>query len=178
MHWCSVPRIGFVELAVPRIHETAFVAPGARVLGNVTIGPRVVVMFGVVARAELDRIEVGAETNLQDNVVLHCDEGVPCIIGSRVTVGHAAVVHGANIGDHSVVGIGARALNGSHLGEGSWLAAGAVLGEDRSIPPWTVAVGIPARPLRAVNDDERKRQAEGVDFYLAFADLYRESGRL
>ncbi len=140
--------------------------------GNVTIGARAVLMFGVVVRAELDSIKVGSQTNLQDNVVVHCDEGIPCVIGSRVTVGHAAVVHGAVVEDHCLVGIGARALNGSHMGEGSWLAAGAVLAEGKSIPPWTIAVGIPAKPLRELTDDERARQSEGVDHYVAFGEAY------
>lgn len=161
-----------MELATPSIHESAFVAPTARVFGDVTVGPDAVLMFGVVVRAELDRIEVGAETNLQDNVVVHCDEGIPCLIGRRVTVGHAAVVHGATVDDHCLVGIGARALNGSHMGEGSWLAAGAVLAEGKSIPPWTIAVGIPAKPLRELTDAERARQDEGVDHYVRFGEMY------
>jgi carbonic anhydrase/acetyltransferase-like protein (isoleucine patch superfamily) len=164
-----------MELATPRIDPTAFVAPGVRLLGDIAVGPRAVLMFGVVARAELDRMEIGEETNIQDNAVLHCDAGLPCLIGRRVTVGHAAVVHGATVEDHCLVGIGARALNGSRLGEGAWLAAGAVLAEGRSISPWTIAVGVPARPLRELTDEERRRQAEGVDDYLAFADLYRSA---
>jgi len=83
------------------------------------------------------------------------------------------VVHGAIVEDHCLVGIGARALNGSHMGEGSWLAAGAVLTEGRSIPPWTIAVGIPAKPLRELTHDERARQDEGVDQYIGFGSAYR-----
>lgn len=162
-----------MDIATPSVAASAFVAPGVRILGDVTVGDRAVLMFGVVARAELDRIEVGAETNVQDNCVLHCDAGIPCIVGRRVTIGHAAVVHGATVDDHALVGIGARALNGSHLGEGAWLAAGAVLGEGRSIPPWTIAVGIPAKPLRELTDEERQRADEGVDHYLEFGTAYR-----
>ena len=161
-----------MELADPTIDPSAFVAPTARIHGAVTVGALAVVMFGVVARAELDRIEIGAETNVQDNCVLHCDAGIPCLVGRRVTIGHAAVVHGATVEDHCLVGIGARALNGSHMGEGSWLAAGAVLGEGRSIPPWTIAVGIPAKPLRELTEEERVRADEGVDNYLAFGRTY------
>jgi carbonic anhydrase/acetyltransferase-like protein (isoleucine patch superfamily) len=162
-----------MHIADPTIHETAYVAPGVRIFGDVTVGERAVLMFGVVVRAELDRVEIGAETNVQDNCVLHCDAGIPCLVGSRVTIGHAAVVHGAIVDDHCLVGIGARALNGSHMGEGSWLAAGAVLTEGRSIPPWTIAAGIPAKPLREVTDEERTRVDEGVDHYLAFGEAYR-----
>lgn len=165
-----------MDITDPTIDPSAFVAPGVRLLGDVTVGPDAVIMFGTVARAELDRIVVGAETNIQDNCVLHCDAGIPCVIGRRVTVGHAAVVHGATVDDHCLVGIGARALNGSHLGEGSWLAAGAVLGEGRSIPPWTIAVGIPAKPLRELTDEERARADEGVDHYVEFGKAYRLMG--
>lgn len=162
-----------IDLPRPSIDPSAFVAPTASVYGDVRIGPRAVLMFGVTARAELDRITIGAETNIQDNCVVHCDEALPCTIGRRVTVGHAAVVHGATIGDHCLVGVGARALNGSVLGEGAWLAAGAVLPEGRSIPPWTIAIGIPARPLRETSEEERARQSEGVDHYLELGDYYR-----
>jgi carbonic anhydrase/acetyltransferase-like protein (isoleucine patch superfamily) len=163
-----------MDITTPSIAPSAFVAPGVRIFGDVRVGERAVLMFGVVARAELDRIEIGAETNIQDNCVLHCDTGIPCVVGRRATIGHAAVVHGATVGDHALVGIGARALNGSQLGEGAWLAAGAVLAEGRSIPPWTIAVGIPAKPLRELTDDERRRADEGVDHYLEFGRAYRD----
>jgi carbonic anhydrase/acetyltransferase-like protein (isoleucine patch superfamily) len=162
-----------MELATPSIHPSAYVAPGVRIFGDVTVGERASLMFGTVVRAELDHIEIGAETNVQDNCVLHCDAGIPCLVGRRVTMGHAAVVHGATVEDHCLVGIGARALNGSHMGEGSWLAAGAVLAEGRSIPPWTIAVGIPAKPLRELTDEERRRADEGVDHYVGFGEAYR-----
>jgi carbonic anhydrase/acetyltransferase-like protein (isoleucine patch superfamily) len=155
------------------VDPTAFVAAQVQIHGDVTLAARVVVMFGAVLRADLDRIEVGEESNIQDNCVVHVDEGFPAIIGRRVTVGHAAVVHGARIGDHALVGIGALILNGATLGEGAWLAAGSVLPEGRSIDPWTLAVGVPARPLRALRDDEIRRQDEGIDHYLALADRYR-----
>ncbi len=158
----------------PVIHPSAYVAPTARVYGSVEIGALAVVMFGAVLRAELDQIVIGEETNLQDNVVVHADLGIPTTIGRRVTVGHAAVVHGATIGDHCLIGIGALALNGSTLGEGAWLAAGSVLPEGKEIPPWTLAVGTPAKPLRELRPDEIKRQDHGVDVYLRFGETYRE----
>ena len=130
-------------------------------------------MFGVVMRAEMDRIVIGEETNLQDNAVFHVDAGFPLVIGRRVTVGHAAVVHGATVGDHCLVGIGSIMLNGSKLGEGAWLAAGSLLPEGREVPPWTLAAGTPARPIRELRENEIKSQDEGVDHYLRFAEMYR-----
>jgi len=151
------------------------VAPNATVRGDVTIGEGAVVLFGAVLRAEEDRVVVGRETNIQDNAVVHCDAGFPALIGDRVTVGHAAVVHGATVGDGCLVGIGAMALNGSAMGEGSWLAAGSVLPEGKEIPPFTLAVGVPARPLRELTQEEIERQRSGVQTYLELRDLYRRS---
>ena len=163
-----------MSLADPSIHPTAFCAPGVHVFGDVTIGKLAVVMFGVVIRAEDDRIEIGARTNIQDNAVLHCDKDIPCIIGEEATIGHAAVVHGATIGDHCLVGIGARALNNSVLGEGAWLAAGSLLPEGKEIPPWTLALGTPAKPVRELTEGEITRQRDGVQTYLRYAREYRE----
>ncbi|MFS8494231.1 MAG: gamma carbonic anhydrase family protein [Actinomycetes bacterium] len=163
------------DLPQPQIHPSAFVASNATVLGDVTIGEGAVVLFGAVLRAEDDRVVVGSETNIQDNVVVHCDAGFPAIIGDRTTVGHSAVVHGAVIGDGCLVGIGALVLNGAVMGEGSWLAAGSVLPEGKEIPPWTLAVGVPARPLRELTEEEIERQRSGVRTYLELRDLYRRS---
>jgi carbonic anhydrase/acetyltransferase-like protein (isoleucine patch superfamily) len=165
------------DLAEPTIDPKALILPGAQVHGDVTIGPGVFVLFGVVIRAELDRVEIGAETNIQDNTVVHCDEDVPCVIGDRVTVGHAAVVHGALVGNNCLVGIGARLLNRSVLGEGAWLAAGSVLAEGKEIPPWTLGLGIPAKPVRELTEDEIRRQVEGVDHYQDLRRLYRAQFR-
>jgi len=161
-------------LATPVIEPGAFVASNATIRGAVTIGAGAVVLFGAVLRAEEDRVEIGAETNIQDNVVVHCDAGFPTRIGARTTVGHAAVVHGAEIGDGCLVGIGALALNGSVLEEGAWLAAGSVLPEGRRIPAWTLAVGTPARPVRELTAEEIERQRSGMQTYLRLRDLYAE----
>jgi carbonic anhydrase/acetyltransferase-like protein (isoleucine patch superfamily) len=139
----------------------------------VTIAPGAFVLFGVVIRAELDRVVIGADSNIQDNSVVHCDEDAPCVIGDRVTVGHSAVVHGALVGDRCLVGIGAKLLNRSRLGEGAWLAAGSVLAEGREIPQWTLAMGTPAKPVRELTEDEIRRQVEGVDHYMELRELYR-----
>jgi carbonic anhydrase/acetyltransferase-like protein (isoleucine patch superfamily) len=158
----------------PEIDPSAFVAPDAQVFGNVTIGARAVLMFGVVARAEFASIAIGEETNLQDHVVLHVDEEQSVRLGRRVTVGHQAVVHGAAVGDRCLVGIGARVLNGASMGEGSWIASGSLLPEGKRIPEWTLAVGIPAKPLRELTEEEIKRADEGVEHYLRFGVTYRQ----
>ena len=161
-------------LKSPTIHPSAFIAPGAHLYGDVTIGPGVFVLFGVVIRAEFDQVIIGRETNIQDNCVVHCDEDAPSILGGRVTMGHGAVVHGAEVGDRALIGIGAIALNRSVIGEGGWLAAGSVLPEGKSVPPWTLAMGIPALPVRELTEDEIRQADEGVEHYLDLAGHYRE----
>ena len=162
------------NIPTPRVHETALILPGAHVYGDVTLEERVFVLFGAVIRAELDRIIIGSQSNVQDNAVLHCDENVPTLVGQRVTIGHNAVVHGATVGRKALIGIGARALNGSTVGEGAWLAAGSVLPEGKSVPPWSLAVGAPAKPVRELTEDEVRKADEGVDHYLELAARYRE----
>ena len=161
------------ELKTPFIAHSAFIAPGTHIHGDVHIGDEAVIMFGTVIRAELDQILVGARTNIQDNSVLHCDEGIPCTIGSEVTVGHMAMLHGTTVGDHCLIGIGSKALNGSVIGEGAWLAAGSLLPEGKEIPPWTIAMGTPAKPVRELTEDEIERQRSGVANYLRFGAAYR-----
>lgn len=158
----------------PKIHDSVVISPGAHIYGDVTLDADVFVLFGAVIRAELDRIFVGAETNIQDNAVFHCDEELPIVVGSRVTVGHSAVVHGAEIGDRALIGIGAKVLNGSVIGEGAWLAAGSLLPEGKEIPAWTLAMGIPAKPFRDLTEAETLSADEGVDHYLELAARYRE----
>jgi len=161
-------------LKSPTIHYTALIAPDAHVYGDVVIGPDVFVLFGAVVRAEFDQIVIGAETNIQDNCVLHCDEDIPALVGNRVTVGHSAVIHGAVVGDGALIGIGAMALNRSTIGEGAWLAAGSVLPEGKSVPAWTLAVSAPARPMRELTEDEIRGADDGVNRYLELARRYRE----
>lgn len=158
----------------PQIDPSAVLAPNSHVYGQVRIRASVFILFGAVIRAELDRIEIGEESNVQDNVVLHCDEGIPCLVGRRVTIGHSAVVHGTTVGDRALIGIGAKALNGSVIGEGAWLAAGSVLAERKEVPPWTLAMGVPARPIRELTEDEITHADEGVHHYLELAARYRE----
>lgn len=162
-----------LQLASPTIDPSAYVAPGTHLYGDISVGREAVIMFGAVIRAELDRVTIGARTNLQDNCVVHADEGVPCTIGRNTTVGHAAVVHGATVGDGCLVGIGSVLLNNSTMGEGSWLAAGAILTEGSEIPPWTLAMGTPAKPVRDLTPDEIERQREGIVHYQQFAATYR-----
>lgn len=163
-----------LRLTTPRIDPSAVVSPGSHIHGDVEIGANVFILFGVVIRAEFDKVTIGSETNIQDNTVVHCDEGIPCHIGRHVTVGHGAVIHGATIGDGALIGIGSTVLNNSVVGEGAWLAAGSVLTEGAEIPPRTLALGTPARSVRGLSEDEIQRASEGVAHYQSLARVYRD----
>jgi carbonic anhydrase/acetyltransferase-like protein (isoleucine patch superfamily) len=163
-------------LAEPRIHPSAFIGANVTIWGDVTLGEEVVVLPGVVMRAELAAITVGARSNVQDNSVLHVDTGFPLDVGERVTVGHRAVLHGCTIGDDALVGIGAIVMNGASIGAGSLVAAGSLVTPGKVLPERSLIVGSPAKVLRELTDEEVAKNAEGVEHYLDFARMFREAG--
>ena len=134
----------------PTVHPTAFTAPSADLIGQVTVGEQASVWFGAVLRGDMEAVTLGARSNVQDGAVLHTDPGFPCTLGEDVTVGHRAIVHGATCEDGSLVGMGAVMLNGSRLGRGAVLGAGALLPEGREVPDGMLAVGVPAKVVKAV----------------------------
>ncbi len=138
----------------PQLDDSAWVAPNATLIGRVTLGAESSVFYGAVLRGDTDQITLGARSNLQDNVVVHCDVGVPTTIGSGVSVGHGAVVHGCTIEDDCLIGMGARVLNGAVIGAGSLVAAGAVVRENDVIPPRSLVAGVPAKVRRELSEDE------------------------
>jgi carbonic anhydrase/acetyltransferase-like protein (isoleucine patch superfamily) len=159
--------------AVINIHPTAFIAPGAVVLGDVTLGPRASVWYGAVLRGDVDAIVIGEATNIQDGCIVHVDAGRPAQIGARVGVGHRAIVHGCTIEDDCLIGMGSVLLNGVRIGAGSVVAAGAVLPEDTSVPPGSLVVGVPARVTRPVDAVLRERIRSTWQHYVAEAERHR-----
>lgn len=158
------------------IHPSAFIASGAVVLGEVTLGKDTSVWYNAVIRADMAPITVGDCTNLQDMSVVHVDEGVPCSIGSRVGVGHRAVLHGCTVEDECLVGIGAILLNGVVVGSGSVIAAGALLPEGTVVPAGSLVMGVPARVVRPVDDRLRARIRSTWEHYVAEARRHRSGG--
>lgn len=163
-------------LKTPSVAKSAFVAPNVTLWGDITIEADVVVLPGVVMRAEVSSIRVGASSNVQDNAVFHVDEGTPLDVGERVTIGHLAMLHGCTVGHDSLVGIGAIVLNRAVIGEYSLVAAGSLVPEGKVFPPRSLIVGSPARVLREVTDEEIERLARGIEFYQTFAAMYRAAG--
>jgi carbonic anhydrase/acetyltransferase-like protein (isoleucine patch superfamily) len=150
--------------AEPRIDPAAWVAPNATVIGDVVLHPESSVFYGAVLRADSDAIVLGAGSNLQDNVVVHVDHGVPTMIGAGVSVGHGAIVHGCTIEDDCLIGMNATVLNHAVIGRESLVAAGSVVLEGTVIPPRSLVAGVPAKVRRELSDDEVagiRRNAEG-----------------
>ncbi|MEX0867235.1 MAG: gamma carbonic anhydrase family protein [Pirellulales bacterium] len=146
-------------LPSPQIDRTAWVAPGAVVIGRVTLAAEASVWFNAVIRGDADDIVIGVRTNIQDGCVLHADPGFPCRIGANVTVGHNAIVHGATVEDRCLIGMAAVVMNGAVIGGGSIVGVGAVVTEGTIIPPRSLAIGIPAKVVRATNEED----AAGID---------------
>ena len=161
----------------PVIDPTAWLAPNATVVGDAHIGPWASIFYGAVVRADMAAVRLGAGSNLQDNVVVHTDTGLPAIIGAGVTVGHAAVVHGCVIKDHCLIGMNATVLNRAVVGYGSLVAAGAVVREGAIIPPRSLVAGVPGRVLRPLTADEQDRVIAGSDIYIDLAARHREAGQ-
>jgi carbonic anhydrase/acetyltransferase-like protein (isoleucine patch superfamily) len=135
----------------PGIHPSAFIAPGAAVMGDVTIGQDASVWYGAVLRGDMAPIVIGPESNLQDGTIVHVDEGAPCIVGRRVGVGHRVVLHGCTVEDECLIGMGSVLLNGVRIGTGSVVAAGAVIPEGMQVPPRSLVMGVPGRIVRPVD---------------------------
>jgi carbonic anhydrase/acetyltransferase-like protein (isoleucine patch superfamily) len=160
---------------LPKIAQTAYVDPSAQVIGDVTLGERSSVWCGTVLRGDVNRIVLGDDTNVQDNSVLHGElDKYPVILGSRVTVGHMAVLHGCVVEDDCLIGIGAIVLNGAKIGRGSVVAAGALVPEEMEIPPESLVMGMPAKVRRAVTEDEKARFRENAQRYIRYRQEYRD----
>ncbi|MBO9577309.1 MAG: gamma carbonic anhydrase family protein [Microbacteriaceae bacterium] len=161
---------------LPRIDPTAWIAPNATIIGDVEIGPGASVWYGAVLRGDMDRIVLGAGSNLQDNVVVHTDWGKPAIIGANVGVGHAAIVHGATVGDGCLIGMGAKLLNSSVVGPGAFVAAGALLLEGASVEAGHVAMGVPAKDRGPMEPAMAERVRTNAFSYQELAARYRAAG--
>ncbi|HEX4057762.1 MAG TPA: gamma carbonic anhydrase family protein [Galbitalea sp.] len=157
----------------PVVDATAFVAPTASVIGRVTLAPNSSVFYGAVLRGDIDSISIGAGSNVQDNVSMHTDVGITLVVGSGVSVGHNAVVHGCVVEDDCLIGMGAIILNHAVIGAGSLVAAGAVVLEGTVIPPGSLVAGVPAKVRRPLTDEEREHVKLNASHYVELAARHR-----
>jgi carbonic anhydrase/acetyltransferase-like protein (isoleucine patch superfamily) len=158
----------------PLVPDDAFVAPNATLIGAVELGAESSVWFGAVLRGDFDRIVIGEGTCIQDNVVVHCAEGLPTIVGANVTVGHGALLEGCVIEDGAVVSMGAIVLQRARVGAGSLVAAGSVVREGQEVPPGVVAAGVPAAVKKEVDGSSRVWIAGAAAHYRELRGRYLE----
>jgi len=157
---------------------SAFIAPGAQVIGAVTLGRLASVWFNAVLRGDNEPIEIGAGTNVQDGCVLHTDPGFPLVVGPDVTIGHKAILHGCRVGAGSLIGMGAVVLNGAVIGEGCLIGANALVTEGKEIPPGSMVLGQPGKVVRTLDAEAAAGLTRAAEVYKAKISLYRESLRL
>jgi len=157
----------------PKIHPSAFVAPGADVIGRVRLAKQSSIWFGCVLRGDVNRIEIGEATNIQDGSILHVDDDHPCLIADHVHVGHHANLHGCVVERGAMIGIGAIVLSGARVGAGAIVGAGSVVLEGTKIPPRMLAVGVPARVVRPVTARDLGYIKRWVAKYVRLAKAYR-----
>ena len=158
----------------PTIAEDAFIAPGAMIIGNVTIHEGASVWYNAVVRGDMGPIVIGRGTNIQDNCTLHVDADAPLTIGEECTIGHGAVIHGATVGDHVLVGMNAVVLSHSQVGSNTIVGACALVSEGKSVPSGVLAVGVPAKVVRELRAAEQEHIATGASGYAERAQIHKK----
>lgn len=156
----------------PEVHETAYVAPGAALIGAVTLHPGSGVWFNAVLRADSEPIVLGEGSNLQDLVACHADPGFPLTVGAGVSVGHSAVLHGCTIEDDVLVGMHATIMNGAVIGSGSIIAAGALVTEGTVVPPNSLVAGVPGKTRRTLDEEDLVAVRLNAEHYRQLASTY------
>jgi carbonic anhydrase/acetyltransferase-like protein (isoleucine patch superfamily) len=163
-----------VELdgVTPTIGKEVYLAPTAVLVGDVRIGDRANVWFGAVLRADSERIEVGARSSIQDNVVIHCADGLPTIVGEDVTVGHAAMLEGCVVGDGALIGMGAIVLQRAEVGERALIAAGGVVAEGQRVAPGMLAAGVPVKEKKPLSGGSERWSETAGEKYQQLRERY------
>lgn len=188
--FCHLPRLEFLQCSwvpylystvstasywsSPDISQAAFIAANAVVMGSVKIAAGVSIWYGAVVRGDVEYIEIGECTNIQDGAILHGDPGKPTVLEDHVTVGHRAVVHSAYIERGSLIGIGSIVLDGVRVGAGSIIGAGAVVTKD--VPPLSLVVGVPGKAVRQISEDEAAELIEHAERYKKLALVHAGKG--
>jgi carbonic anhydrase/acetyltransferase-like protein (isoleucine patch superfamily) len=155
-----------------RKFEGVYIAPTATVIGDVEIASDSSVWFGAVIRGDVASIKIGRRTSVQDDAVIHVSEGVGTVVGDDVTIGHSAVIHGSNIGDTTLIGIGAIVLDNATVGVGSIIGAGAIVTEEAVVPPRSLVLGVPGRVVREVTSEQIEWIKNNAEQYVQLARRY------
>lgn len=158
---------------IPQVDESAFIAEGARVIGNVKIGAETTIWYNAILRGDEDRIEIGNRCSIQENTTCHLYEGYPLIVEDDVTVGHNAIIHGCHIKKGALIGMGAVILDGAVIGENSIIGANALVPTGKVIPPNSLVLGSPAKVVREIGDADRELLRISVEVYVQNSKDYR-----
>lgn len=156
----------------PMLDKKTYIAEGAKVIGKVVMKEFSSLWLNVVVRGDVNRIEIGRYTNIQDNTVIHVTDDCPAIIGDYVTVGHNATIHGCVIEEHCLIGMGAVILSGAVIGKGSIIAAGAVVRENQVISPHSLVVGVPGKVVKFVPEEWESIHAQAVKYKTLWTERY------
>ena len=159
-------------MAKVRKGKEVFIAPNATVLGDVILGDNVSIWFGAVLRADNDSITIGRGSNFQDNCVIHVDPGKPVKIGEEVIVGHAAIIHGATVGNNTLIGMRATLLNGAKIGNWCIVGAHALVTENMEIPDYSIVMGSPAKVVKKLSEDQKEKVKRNARVYMELAKKY------
>lgn len=157
----------------PSVHPSVFVAESATLIGDVVVGEDSSIWFNAVLRGDINTIRVGERTNIQDGSILHVTHEYPVRIGSDVTIGHGAIVHGCTIEDCSLIGMGATVLDNARVGPYALVAAGSVVRENFVVPEEMLAAGVPARLVRQLSQQEKEQLAQSARGYVSYAQSFR-----
>lgn len=158
-----------------QIHTAAWLAPSAIVVGDVTLAEDCSVWFNASLRGDMEAILVGPRTNIQEGAIFHADPGFPAIVGANVTIGHAAIVHGARIGDSAIIGMRATLMNGATIGAHSLVGAGALVTEGKSFPAGVLILGSPAKVVRELTHEEIEHNKRVAEIYVQRARAFRHN---
>lgn len=150
----------------PKVSEYAWVSDSAQVVGNVRIGKNSSIWFGAVLRGDINKVVIGEGSNVQDNATLHVDTEYPCLIGDNVSIGHNAVVHGSEIGDGTLIGMGSIVLDGAKVGKNCLIAAGALVTQGAKIPDGSLVVGIPGKIIKNLTEEQIENNLKNADNYI------------
>ena len=164
---------GYPTGASPSVHPTAWIAPSADVRGDVSLGRDASVWYQCVLRGDIAPIRIGSDSNIQDLTMVHVDIDRPCNVGNRVGIGHRAIIHGCDIEDDCLIGMGAIVLSNAEIGAGSVIAAGAVVREGMRVPAGSLVAGVPGRVVRSVDDELRRRARLTVEHYRQLKEAHR-----
>ena len=164
-----------VAIKDPQVHETAFIAPGAHVVGDVILKKDSSIWYNTVARADINQIIIGKRTNVQDNSVIHLENDQGVIIGDDVTIGHNAIIHGCTIGDGALIGMGAIIMNGVSIGKGAVVGAGAVVKENMIVNDYELVVGVPAKVVKTLSSSTYDDNVKWAKKYVQLANIHKKN---